>query len=79
MKISPNGKKIAACHSYENKQLVLSDFNTTTGAVTNSITIGLNLNAYSDGPYGVEFSSCNEYLYVTEQFTNEDLFWGTQW
>ena len=79
MKISPNGKKIAACHAFENKQLVLSDFNTTTGAVTNPITIGLNLNGDSDGPYGVEFSSCNEYLYVSETFSQEDLFWGTSW
>ncbi len=79
MKISPNGKKIAACHAFENKQLVLSDFNTTTGAVTNPITIGLNLNGDSDGPYGVEFSSCNEYLYVSETFSQEDLFWGTAW
>ena len=78
-KISPNGKKIAACHAYENNQLVISDFNTATGVVSNAVTIGLKLNGNSQGPYGVEFSNCNEYVYVTELFEGFDGFWGTYW
>lgn len=69
MKISPNGQKIAACHYRETKQVVLSDFNTSTGVVSNSDSASINFNSYSEGPYGVEFSNCNEYLYVTEDFT----------
>jgi len=69
MKASPDGSKIAACHAYNNNQLVLSDFNNSTGVISNSLTISINSSASSDGPYGVEFSNCNEYLYVSEQFT----------
>lgn len=69
MKISPNGEKIAACHYRENKEVVISDFNAATGVVSNSVSGSINYNFYSEGPYGVEFSNCNEYLYVTEDFT----------
>ena len=69
MKISPNGTKIAACHYRENKEVVISDFNTSTGVVSNSVSCSINLNSYSEGPYGLEFSNCSEYLYVSEDFT----------
>ncbi len=69
MKISPKGDKIAACHYRENKQIVISDFNASNGVINNSVYGDINLNSFSQGPYGVEFSNCSEYLYVAEDFT----------
>jgi gliding motility-associated-like protein len=66
MKASPDGNKIAACHSYILKRVIVSDFNTATGQLSNPINILVNPSATSIGPYGVEFSNCNEYLYVGE-------------
>jgi gliding motility-associated-like protein len=77
MKISPNGRKIAAAHGYGLRSVVLSDFNDATGVVSNSINMSVATNANSDGPYGVEFSQCNEYLYVSEQFTNFGFYYDS--
>jgi large repetitive protein len=77
MKISPNGRKIAAAHGYGLRSVVLSDFNDATGVVSNSINMSVATNSNSDGPYGVEFSQCNEYLYVSEQFTNFGFYYDS--
>ena len=61
LKISPNGKKIAIAHMGDEKFL-LYDFNSLTGDVTNEIN--LPLEAPTNNPYGVEFSSNSEKLYV---------------
>ena len=60
MKISPNGSKLALCSSGLDI-LELFDFNTTTGVVSNGQVI------LSEGGelYGVEFSTSNERLYVS--------------
>ena len=61
LKISPNGKKIAIAHMGDAKFL-LYDFNNLTGGVTNEIN--LPLEAPTNKPYGVEFSSNSKKLYV---------------
>jgi len=61
LKISPNGKKIAIAHMGDAKFL-LYDFNDSTGDVTNEIN--LTLETPTNNPYGVEFSSNSEKLYV---------------
>lgn len=60
MKISSNGKKIAVC-SAGLGQLDLYDFDTATGIISNPIVV---LNEPGE-LYGVEFSSNNKFLYVS--------------
>ncbi len=69
LKISPDGSKIAVAHMSNtiNHQstpgsFLLYDFNNLTGEVTNQKN--LPLTAPSNKPYGVEFSSNSEMLYV---------------
>jgi gliding motility-associated-like protein len=69
LKISPDGSKIAVAHMSNtiNGQstpgsFLLYDFNNLTGEVTNQRN--LPLTAPTDKPYGVEFSSNSEKLYV---------------
>lgn len=76
MKISPDGSKIASTH-YGTKDLIISDFDASTGIVNNSISIPIQTTIKSEGPYGIEFSNCNEYLYVTEQLI--DTLGGRTW
>ncbi len=80
LKISPDGKKLAIAHmsNYSNGQSVagsflLYDFNTITGEVTNQRN--LPLIAPADRPYGVEFSSNSEKLYVNASNDfNSDIY-----
>lgn len=60
MKISPDGKKLVACHSFLGKA-ELFDFNAATGEVSNPILLS------NDGThvYGIEFSTNNKVLYLT--------------
>jgi hypothetical protein len=61
LKVTPTTGKIAAIHSYLNI-VEVSDFNYTTGEVTNLITVPLN----SGGtPYGLEFSPNQRFLYTS--------------
>lgn len=60
MKISPNGSKLALCSSGLDI-LELFDFNTTTGQVSN----GQVILSETGELYGVEFSTSNERLYVS--------------
>ena len=72
LKISPDGSKLAVAHTADSR-LMLYDFNATTGRVTNKRD--LPLNAPADKPYGVEFSSNGEMLYVhgyNDFFDNQD-------
>lgn len=71
LKISPDGKRLAVAHM-GNGIMALFDFNTTTGKVTNPKE--LPLNAPADKPYGVEFSSNGEKLYVhaSNDYFNQD-------
>ena len=59
MKISPNGSKLVLCHQFLNT-VELFDFNTTTGVISNPITL-MNSSAHL---YGAEFSSNSNVLYV---------------
>ncbi|NQV78737.1 MAG: hypothetical protein HQ490_10335, partial [Lutibacter sp.] len=61
LKISPNGNKIAIAHMGDAKFLMY-DFNNSTGKVTNEVN--LPLETPTNKPYGVEFSSNSEKLYV---------------
>ena len=79
LKISPNGKKLAIAHmshfggnSSSAGSLFLYDFNNATGKVTNQKK--LTLNSEADRPYGVEFSSNSEKLYVnaSNDFNSND-------
>jgi gliding motility-associated-like protein len=61
LKASPSGTKIALAHwTYDEVQVF--DFNSTTGELSNEMTIGENYGGY--GPYGLEFSAGSQYLYV---------------
>lgn len=63
MKTSLDGSKIA-CALYDEDIIEVLDFDNSGGTVSNPITItGLTFTA---GPYGVEFSSDNSKLYVTD-------------
>ena len=72
LKISPNGKKIAIAHMKDQK-LFLYDFNNQTGLVTNPQELNLSYPAHS--PYGLEFSSSGEKLYVhaSNDYYSEDF------
>ena len=71
LKISPDGKKLAIAHMSKFNgtslpstagEFLLYDFNDVTGQITNERS--LPLIAPADRPYGVEFSSNSEKLYV---------------
>lgn len=72
LKISPDGKKIAIAHMAD-QQMILYDFDNSTGIVSNQQF--LNLQAPSNKPYGVEFSGNGEKLYVhaTNDFYSDDF------
>lgn len=86
LKVSPDGQKIALAdynaglnqqsNSFQigNSQLILFDFNTSTGKVSNGY-VSL-INPLSDGaPYGVEFSQQSNKLYTaTHDGTNSKIF-----
>jgi gliding motility-associated-like protein len=76
LKVSPNSKKLAIANNASRRtnatgpksqtvrntgNVLLYDFDSVTGAVSNGITLLNNSN-----PYGVEFSSKTKKLYVTE-------------
>ena len=62
MKVSPNGKKIAAAHWTRNVDV--SDFNNATGVVSNTTTLHDASEPYALY-YGVEFSPDSRLLYST--------------
>lgn len=65
MKVSPAGNKLAVAKM--NNGAYLLDFDTTTGVVSNSVTIDTG----GQDPYGVEFSRSSNILYVsTGQYSN---------
>lgn len=68
MKVSPDGTKLAVCHTYMNKAQ-LFDFDAATGAVSNPRMItsgGLE-------PYGVEFSPSGNWLYLSSVYPKKIL------
>lgn len=68
LKFSINGKKIAAAHSFENNVVELSDFDNTTGVLSNSIFFKPSSTVTQipyAGVYSVEFSPNANLLYVS--------------
>ncbi|MBP92616.1 MAG: hypothetical protein CMC55_00690 [Flavobacteriaceae bacterium] len=65
LKASPNREKIACVKSYENNETQVFDFDSTTGILSNPITIS-NYSSNDLGPYGCEFSPDSNLLYVSE-------------
>lgn len=63
-KISPDGTKIAF---YQKRDTFfnLFNFNTTTGKLSNAVTIG-GINATNTGVVGIEFSPNSKYLYIND-------------
>lgn len=75
-----SGSKLALANTHGNNNVKLYDFNNTTGAITNPITLDL------EDAYGLEFSPNGQYLYVSDlnsfptsaQIYQYDLFAGNQ-
>lgn len=67
MKISPNGKKLALAHSYFAEFAEVFDFDNATGNISNPVRLDNFPNQRPDdiGPYGIAFSSNNQFLYVS--------------
>ncbi|AOW19243.1 T9SS type B sorting domain-containing protein [Urechidicola croceus] len=63
LKISPDGKKLAIAHMNFN-ELVLYDFDNTTGIVSNQRQLQLSSSSDANQPYGLEFSPNSKKLYV---------------
>ena len=65
IKASPNREKVACVKSYQNNETQVFDFDASSGALSNPITIA-NYSTNNRGPYGCEFSPDSKLLYVTE-------------
>ncbi|WP_103919377.1 hypothetical protein, partial [Candidatus Venteria ishoeyi] len=68
MKVSPNGTKIALATPANGYTFEIFDFNNTSGAVSNAITIS---GPTYDTPYGVEFSPDGTKLYCSTTNNNK--------
>jgi len=62
LKASPDATKIAIAHQGGGGNFVVYDFNSATGAISNSLVLPLDFP--EDKPYGVEFSADSKMLYV---------------
>lgn len=65
MKVSPNGKKISVCHQFLTS-VELFDFDNSTGIISNPKVIN-----NGNQPYGTEFSSNSEVLYISLQIASQ--------
>lgn len=71
MKFSPDGSKIAMCHSVStpsNSYVEMFDFDKSTGILSNHI----NISTSEYKPYGVEFSPNGLMLYISVNFINDN-------
>lgn len=64
IKVSPNGRKLVICNRESNVELF--DFNNNSGVVSNPRTVRTGF-----GNYGAEFSSTNQFLYVSSFLDNK--------
>jgi gliding motility-associated-like protein len=67
MKISPDGRHIAAAHAWSGNFIELGSFSDDLGQVTNVRRLSVappGGPSFSAGPYGVEFSSNSRFLYI---------------
>ena len=71
LKSSPDGRLLAAAH-YVSDYVELTDFNTTTGRVSNPRKLSVRpegvKNPILDGAYGIEFSRTSRVLYVSSYY-----------
>jgi gliding motility-associated-like protein len=71
LKNSPDGRLLAAAH-YVNDYVELTDFNTTTGVVSNPRKLYVRpqgvISPVFDGAYGIEFSHDSRVLYVSSHY-----------
>ncbi|NHF57943.1 T9SS type B sorting domain-containing protein [Flavobacteriaceae bacterium TP-CH-4] len=67
LKTSPDGRKLAACHSFVGIELL--DFDTETGGVSNPEVL---MQSNAKDFYGLEFSPYGDRLYIS--IINEDIF-----
>ncbi|WP_035644065.1 T9SS type B sorting domain-containing protein [Flavobacterium sp. ASV13] len=65
MKVSPNGKRISLCHQFLTS-VELFDFDNSTGIISNPKVIN-----NGNQPYGTEFSSNSEVLYISLQIASQ--------
>lgn len=66
LKFSPSGEKLALAKSFSPNFVELFDFDASTGVISNPITISGMFYNTSEGPYGIEFSSDSNVLYVSD-------------
>ncbi|WP_299335744.1 T9SS type B sorting domain-containing protein [uncultured Psychroserpens sp.] len=66
LKFSPSGEKLALAKSFSPNFVELFDFDANTGVISNPITISGVFYNTSEGPYGIEFSSDSNVLYVSD-------------
>lgn len=72
LKASPDGRRLAIAHGRLSVQLF--DFNTTTGRVSNTVTLKEECAIGDCRYYGVEFSPNGQYLYVNSGGNNNGVF-----
>ncbi|WP_196887620.1 T9SS type B sorting domain-containing protein [Aureivirga sp. CE67] len=76
LKVSPDGSKLAAAHFHDNNgddsKFFLYNFDNSTGVVSNSETLLFDDPANNEHPYGVEFSSNSERLYLSTFNESDD-------
>ena len=68
LKISPDGSKVACANFGNVHSMMIYDFNNATGNVSNEIQLALD--DPNDIPYGVEFSTLSQKLYITTSQLN---------
>jgi gliding motility-associated-like protein len=71
LKLSPNGRRLALAKwtrdRFSDPFVEICDFNTSTGEVSNPITINdIFYKGIRRGPYGIEFSPNSRFLYVSD-------------
>lgn len=66
MKFSPSGEKLALAKSFAPNFVELFDFDASSGVISNPVTISGMFYNTSEGPYGVEFSTDSNLLYVSD-------------
>ncbi|MEO7445850.1 MAG: gliding motility-associated C-terminal domain-containing protein [Ferruginibacter sp.] len=71
LKFSPDRKRLAAAHSFENDEIELMDFNNSTGQISNSIFFKPHQIQFFTGCYGVEFSPDSKLMYVSANLSDE--------
>ncbi|MFI5172867.1 MAG: T9SS type A sorting domain-containing protein, partial [Chitinophagales bacterium] len=73
LKASHKGTQIAMTYSFTTPGITIHNFNRATGQVTSSTDIK-NLFPSISSPYGIEFSSNDKMLYVTDCFSTNYLY-----